>query len=72
MLVRRLSQISRMFGGGHGEVSDHHHHHEYDVHYYYNKYGPFHNYTHLNHGRRDDTHNTEEDDPYRNEVHGYV
>jgi hypothetical protein len=70
MLVRRLSQITRTFGGSHGEVAEHHH--EYDVNYYYNKYGPFHTYTHLNHGRIDDTHNTEEEDPYRNEVHGYI
>lgn len=43
-----------------------------DPYHYYNKYGPFHMYTHLNHNRPHDPHNTQEEDPYRNEIQGYI
>jgi len=83
MLSRKLiAQIFRSAGSHHAashasnhsipEGSWHRHSDDEDPYYYYNKYGPFHVYTHLNHCRPADPHNTFEEDPYRNEVQGYL
>ena len=59
----------------HGE---HHHGHEpEDPDFFYNKYGPFQyaldsHYTFLNQCRPEDRHNVDAEDPYRNEIQGYM
>ena len=82
MIGRRVLSI-RFFAGGHHhgpresygayhkelpEGSWDRHSDDEDPYYFYNKYGPFHEYTTLNDCRPSNPHNIPEEDPYRYEI----